>query len=104
MARAVDTERSLISISRPGLNDEAAPATVSIATGARSQRPRQGDRIQTMSLGSTVTWSPSGACECSGPTVDCSSAISSSAPRHLQPMSSQTWRTRRGRGVVARSA
>ena len=72
------------------------PATVSIAAGARSQRPRHGDRSQVEE--------PSADGEPAGPSDRSRSAATSSAPARRHAMSSQTWATVGGRGVVENSA
>jgi hypothetical protein len=73
-----------------------SPADVMSAAGARSQSPRQGDRSQPAR--------PSASAAPAAPTARSRAAQVSSAPASRQAMSSQTWATTGGRGVVAYSA
>ena len=73
-----------------------SPATDSRAAGARSQRPRHGLRSQ-------VDRPPLIGLP-TGPARRSRSAMRSSAPASRQAMSSHTWATIGGRGVVGRSA
>ena len=75
---------------------DASPAWVTIAAGARSHSPRHGLRIQ--AARPSWTGSPAGA------TPRARSSQIRSAPARRQAMSSQTWTTTGGRGVVAKSA
>ena len=68
-----------------------SPATVNMAAGARSHRPRHGD-------GSQVDM-PSAIGAPAGPSVRSRSAVRSAAPASRQAMSSQTWATIGGRGL-----
>ncbi len=73
-----------------------SPAIVNIAAGARSHRPRHGERSQVVM--------PSASGSPAGPIVRSRSAVRSSAPASRQAMSSQTWATIGGRGFVANRA
>ncbi len=73
-----------------------SPAMVNNAAGARSHWPRQGLRSHVIV--------PSRAGSPGRPSVRSSAAHCSSAPARRQAMSSQTWATAGGRGVVANRA
>ncbi len=74
----------------------SSPATVNIAAGARSHMPRQGLRSHVAR--------PSRIGSPAAPTARVRSAQIASAPASRQAMSSQTWATTGGRGVVANRA
>ena len=73
-----------------------SPAIVTIAAGARSHDPRHGLRSHVAR--------PSRIGSPAAPTARVRSPQSASAPANRQAMSSQTWATTGGRGVVAKSA
>ena len=74
----------------------ASPAFVTITAGARSHSPRHGLRSHVAR--------PSRAGSPAGPTPRVRSAQIASAPARRHAMSSQTWATSGGRGVVAKRA
>ena len=76
--------------------DGVSPALVIITAGARSHSPRHGLRSQVVR--------PSRIGSPAGPTPRVRSAQIASAPASRQAMSSQTWATSGGRGVVAKRA
>ena len=96
--RPVRGRRSTPTASTGAMTDvlDASPARVTIAAGARSHSPRHGLRIQ--AARPSPTGSPAGA------TPRARSSQIRSAPARRQAMSSQTWATTGGRGVVAKSA
>ena len=71
----------------------SSPASVSIAAGARSHRPRHGLRSHSAVDVGVL-----------GPKRSLSSAMSASEPAQRQARSSQTWTTRGGRSSVENSA